>query len=411
MKGSIQKAKEGGTPFLAPIGYLNVRDFSDGKDVRWIDPDPERAPLIRWPFEAYGSGVYSLKELLEEVTKRGLTNRPSAKRPARPLHLSKLAKILTNKFYVGTVVYGGVEYAGKHEPLVDQDLFDRVQRVLRVHDVAGARLRVHKHYLKGSLRCYRCKSRMGFSYANGNGGTYPYFFCYGRHRGEGCTLPYLAGDDVEDQMIEHYRIVQIVLDRVPEIREKLRAKLDTNSKQRERMAKRANARLDRLTHERDKLLHAYYDDLLDDEQFKAEQDRITRDANDASEALAEREIDFSEVEGIVTRALEVAADCQQAYLGAPDELRQKLNQLFFKRLEVDTEGIARTELSDEMSILIGEEIAPSFQRAERDLAFASVGSSPISDSRDRELVFSGVGSSKTPLVDLRGVEPLTSSLW
>ena len=25
MKGSVQKAQDGGTPFLAPIGYLNVR--------------------------------------------------------------------------------------------------------------------------------------------------------------------------------------------------------------------------------------------------------------------------------------------------------------------------------------------------------------------------------------------------
>jgi len=46
-------------------------------------------------------------------------------------------------------------------------------------------------------------------------------------------------------------------------------------------------------------------------------------------------IDFAEVEGIITEALEIAVDCQQAYRRAPEELRQKLNQFFFKRLEID----------------------------------------------------------------------------
>jgi hypothetical protein len=118
--------------------------------------------------------------------------------------------------------------------------------------------------------------------------------------------------------------------------------------------------------------------------------------------VTEQDIEFAQVEDIISRALEVAADCQRAYIKAPEELRQKLNQLFFRRLEVDIDGIARTELSDEMSILIGEEIAPTFQRASRELVLA--GASPSQGSRvgHRELLFSGVGSSKAPLVDQRG---------
>ena len=121
-------------------------------------------------------------------------------------------------------------------------------------------------------------------------------------------------------------------------------------------------------------------------------------------------MEFAEVEGIITQALEVAADCRRAYIKAPDELRQKLNQLFFSSIEIDKDGIARTELTDEMSILIGEEIAPRFERESRELILAPVGSSPSGDVQGRELLFSGVGLSKTPLVDLRGFEPLTSCL-
>ena len=46
-KGLIQKAKNGGTPTKAPLGYLNVRRIEDGREVRTVEIDPERGPLMR----------------------------------------------------------------------------------------------------------------------------------------------------------------------------------------------------------------------------------------------------------------------------------------------------------------------------------------------------------------------------
>jgi hypothetical protein len=40
----------------APVGYLNTRDFTEGKDVRYIKVDDERAPLVRWAFEGLTDG-------------------------------------------------------------------------------------------------------------------------------------------------------------------------------------------------------------------------------------------------------------------------------------------------------------------------------------------------------------------
>ena len=40
MKGTIQKAKNGGTPARAPIGYLNVRKIDDGREFRSVEVDP-----------------------------------------------------------------------------------------------------------------------------------------------------------------------------------------------------------------------------------------------------------------------------------------------------------------------------------------------------------------------------------
>ena len=43
----------------APIGYLNVRENFEGREVRTVVLDPERAPLVRVAFELYSPGSYS----------------------------------------------------------------------------------------------------------------------------------------------------------------------------------------------------------------------------------------------------------------------------------------------------------------------------------------------------------------
>lgn len=71
----------------------------------------------------------------------GLTTRPTAKWSAKPVGDSKLHGMLK-----GSVE--GQLFSGRHEPLIDRDLFDRVQDVLAALSSRGQRDRVLKHYLK-----------------------------------------------------------------------------------------------------------------------------------------------------------------------------------------------------------------------------------------------------------------------
>jgi site-specific DNA recombinase len=45
------KARTGGTVGRAPIGYLNRRDLSEGRNIGMVEIDPDRAPLVRQAFE------------------------------------------------------------------------------------------------------------------------------------------------------------------------------------------------------------------------------------------------------------------------------------------------------------------------------------------------------------------------
>lgn len=103
-KGLSQKLARGG----APVGYLNVRRTDDrGRELRTVEVDPERAPLVRWAFETYAEGETSVTGLLRDLTARGLTTVPSPKRPSKPLGKNTLYKLLTNPYYAGVIRYKG----------------------------------------------------------------------------------------------------------------------------------------------------------------------------------------------------------------------------------------------------------------------------------------------------------------
>jgi site-specific DNA recombinase len=181
----VMKVQEGGTHGPARIGYKNVGEGSR----RWIEIDREAAPLIRWCFENYATGQWTVKSLLEEATRRGLLSKGGPNTPRKPLGTSVMHRMLSNPYYKGIVVFNGVAYEGKHEPIVDAETWQRVQDVL-ASKVNGEKQREHHHYLKGTIYCGHCGSRLIVTYAKGKLGTrYPYYICVGRHqRRTNCPL-------------------------------------------------------------------------------------------------------------------------------------------------------------------------------------------------------------------------------
>jgi len=152
-KGMLQKARQGGYPHTAPLGYKNIRDLNG---LAKIVVNEEEAFLVKEAFRLYATGNYSTTELHQIMVKKELRNRYTKK----PLSRSKLIEMLKNKFYIGIFNWQKLEYKGIHEPLVSKELFNRVQEVFKLHDKAGERKRRHPHYLKGTLFCGECGSRM-----------------------------------------------------------------------------------------------------------------------------------------------------------------------------------------------------------------------------------------------------------
>jgi site-specific DNA recombinase len=357
IKGATQKAKNGGTPGRAPVGYLNVRRFVDGREVRTVEVDSVRGPLMTWAFEAYATGDWTIRSLLAELTRRGLTTAPGPRTPGRPLRVSHLHTLLRNPYYVGIVRYRGALYPGKHPALVEYATWQRVQELLTAKHLSGEKHREHPHYLKGSIFCGQCGSRLIVCMAKGRGGTYPYFICSGRaEKRTTCKQRALRIEKVEAAVAAHYLSVQLPDDELVAVRafleeELSKLRLDSG---RERAAQ--ERRLSGLLGERKKLLDAHYADAIPLDLLKTEQARLTTEVANAEARLTEIEGNFQKAETNLQRALTRAGDCAAAYQEANGPLRRQFNLAFFRRLLIDDDYNISGELAEPFDALLGDDL-------------------------------------------------------
>ncbi len=400
-KGLRQKARLGGTPCAAPIGYLNVRerDEATGIELRTVRLDPERAPHVRWAFAAYASGAYTLDTLHAALEDRGLTTRPTPSRPARSLSRTQISRMLKHPYYVGTVRYAGVEYPdGRHEPLIDDETYQRVQAVLEAHAQACERDRKHHHYLKGSLRCH-CGERLTFAKGRGKSGRrYDYFACLGRIKRTGCKLPYLPVHEVEAKVAAAYATVKVTqlgpgtdakkwALHLAEVRKELTKGLAGMRAVNRREVRRQRERIGSLNEERAKLLEAFYADALPVDLLKAEQARLARELGAAEVALARAESDLDELDRVFDRVLAAAKVMEATYAEAIGTDRRLWNQALFDCFRVRPDEEVEGELREEFRILTAKD-TPRQLRAER-----------------RKGASSGRGSNKELLAERVGFEP------
>lgn len=391
LKGMTQKAKVGGTPGRTPIGYLNTRRRIDGREVRIIVVDPDRASLIQWAFEAYATGEYTIRSLTTALAEKGLRALPHGKKVPGPIQPSHVHHLLSNRYYLGQVTFRGVEYDGTHQPLVSKSLFDRVQAVLKAHDRAGEKQRIHNHYLKGSIFCAGCGSRLCFTQAKG---TYEYFYCLGRQqRRTDCRMPYLPAADVEVAIERYYRTITLPEHVQDGIRVGLRAELDQQRQRAKPELTWAKTRVTDLEHERRRLARGVVDGSIPGDLAREEQERIATELEQAQKILTTAETIFSRIEDALNRALALLGRCDEVYrLGGP-QVRRFANQGFFKKLLVglqdDAPAVTSAIFLEPWATLYAED----FQRR------------MIHNTTNPGHDLLGRGSKMRPLVPPAGLEP------
>ena len=336
IKGMGEKARNGGTLGKAPLGYMNVRARDEnGREIRTIALDEERAPLVRLAFTEYATGQWTTKRLAAHLHDRGLTTVPTARKPAKAVTGAQLHRMLRHPYYKGVISFQGVEYAGAHEPLVDEETWSQVQAVLDSHRF-GERERQHNHHLKTTVYCGLCGARLLVQNTrNSKGDVYPYFICARRQRTHDCAFRAVLIDVVEERMRDLYRTIQLGSQDRQLVEQYVREELRRLERDKDRTIRSLTTRRTNIEDKRRRLMHAHYEGAVPLELLKEEQTQLTAELGQIERQLAAYQADITEIHQRLTQALDLLEDCHRLYTAAPAHLKKLLNQVFFERVLVN----------------------------------------------------------------------------
>ena len=145
----------GATPWArVPLGY----DRSNGT----LSPNPEEVPIVRRAFEMRAGGE-SITQIRKMLKSRGV------ERSHRGVQV-----MLASRVYLGEVHFGKLVNLHAHEPIIDRELWNRVQRMVipRGPQPSSDRLLARL----GILRCGSCDARLG-TMKLPKQGDYPIYRC------------------------------------------------------------------------------------------------------------------------------------------------------------------------------------------------------------------------------------------
>ncbi|GJQ27741.1 MAG: cassette chromosome recombinase B [Phycisphaerae bacterium] len=198
--------------------------WAGGMPVLGYDVDPhgsklvvnaEEAERVRAIFAEYlqRQSLIQTAQVLNErgwKTKRWTTHK-GHERGGKPFDKNILLRLLTNVVYLGKVRYKDEVHAGEHEAIVDDDLWQRAQRMLRVNGRTGG-MHIRNKYgalLKGLVHCKPCGCAMMHTYTSKDNRRYRYYVC-GTAQKQGwhaCPSKSLPAEEIERFVVDQIRAI------------------------------------------------------------------------------------------------------------------------------------------------------------------------------------------------------------
>ena len=164
-RGMTEKAQRGEVVSTPPFGY-------DVKDNVFI-PNQETAPIVQMIFEKYLNGQGFL-EIAKNLNAMGIKTKYGNMWENRSVEY-----VLRNVVYAGKLSWTPVKNKtrdydnentiitqGKHEPIIDPETFDKVQKMIldnKKHYTKHARHSSTEYMLKGFLKCSNCGASLVYA--------------------------------------------------------------------------------------------------------------------------------------------------------------------------------------------------------------------------------------------------------
>jgi site-specific DNA recombinase len=163
---------------IIPFGYKSVE--------RKLVIDEKFAPLVRFMFQRFVE-LRSPELLAQEMNAKVLDEYSDEDMAfLKEFYRKRMYKVLINPIYKGYIAHHGEHYKGQHEAIVDEALWDEVQKILHESGPISKKPIQLDFALKSRVRCKECDRAMIVSKTAKGSRKYAYYTCLSKHNGLNC---------------------------------------------------------------------------------------------------------------------------------------------------------------------------------------------------------------------------------
>jgi site-specific DNA recombinase len=321
-RGSRTKASNGERPGVVPPGYMKVPVLDEhgqlirrGKDKKIITetkPDPERFDLVKKMWRLVLSGEYNVSQVHKIARDEWkFVTRKTTKTGGKPLSTSMIYRMFSNQFYAGRIVHNGEDFKGNHEAMITLEEFDYVQKMLG--DKGKPRKRGDVLAYSSIMVCGECgcsvvgEHKTKLVKKTGKMVTYVYYRCTRKSEARPCTQNiFTTLLDLEKQISDELNKYTIL----PEFRDQalkiLRRSNKIEAKERTQVYASQQKRRAELQSQLDKLVDMRTRDLMDDDEYRVQSQRLKSERERVDEQLRGTENRAEEWMALTEKAFDFA---------------------------------------------------------------------------------------------------------
>ena len=227
------------------IGGYPVLGYDVDHASKKLIINEDEAVQVRSIFQLYlesGSLLPVVKTLNDRNWRtKSWTNKKGKQRGGKPYGKTILHRLLTNPIYTGKVCYKDEMYEGEHDRIVDDEIWQETQKMLRRNSRGGGEESRNKHgaILRGLIHCEPCGCTMTHSLVRKQGKKYRYYVCQtAQKQGWGaCPTKSINAHEIENAVVNQIRgigqdeeVLQRVVAKVKENVERKRADLQSEGR-------------------------------------------------------------------------------------------------------------------------------------------------------------------------------------
>lgn len=244
----------------APFGYKNIT-LPEGKK-KDIIVDLETSPYVIKMFEMYASGNHSIATITAEMNKLGMRNGKG-----RNILPSRVDVTLKNSFYYGVMYVNREAYKHKYPPLITEELFRRVQKMMSGHGKAPAQFAGKPILLRGMITCKLCNCMITGDVKKQ--GKYTYYACSNSKRI--CKKIWVREEELLSVILSNFDRIQLSDTDIENIVTHLRDAYNGHNDFAQAAQQRLQRELTQLKSRRSRLVDMRLDESIDTETYQAKE--------------------------------------------------------------------------------------------------------------------------------------------